>query len=323
LFKLDQDGPAPDEHERARTRGVTKHAQRRDAMTDLAARLTPEAWAVWEVLFAKYAAPGMCNPDDAEPCTSGTPSQAQIDGDHRSLAQRQHDALLAVGRIALMSGQAGQLNGLPVSVIIRTTLQDLESRAGIGVTGGGTRMPIRDVITMAGHANHYLAVFDRATGSALDLFRTRRVASPAQRIMLVARDGGCTKPCCTVGAYGAQAHHATTDWAQGGNTNINDLALACPSDNRSVEDGGWTTDMNDRHEVEWTPPPDLDTGQARVNTYHRPEALLRPPDADEPPATAPPAPQAEPVEPTNAEPPTTTDDPAEPGGPAPPGDQAA
>ena len=101
---------------------------------------------MWEVIFAKYAAPGMCNPADAEPCTSGTPTQAQIDNDHRTLAQRQHDAMLAVGRIALMSGELGHLNGLPVSVIIRTTLQDLESRAGIGVTGGGTKIPIADVI---------------------------------------------------------------------------------------------------------------------------------------------------------------------------------
>ncbi len=119
---------------------------------------------MWEVIFAKYAAPGMCNPADAEPCTTGTPSQAQIDNDHRSLAQRQHDAMLAIGRIALMSGELGHLNGLPVSVIIRTTLQDLESRAGIGVTGGGTRLPIADVIRMGAHAHHHLAVFDGATG---------------------------------------------------------------------------------------------------------------------------------------------------------------
>ena len=52
-----------------------------------------------EVIFAKYAAPGMCNPDDPEPCTCGTPTQAQIDNDQRSLAQRQHDALIAVGRM--------------------------------------------------------------------------------------------------------------------------------------------------------------------------------------------------------------------------------
>ena len=326
LFLLDQDGPEPDDTERARTRGVTKHAQRRDAMTDLQARLTPEAWAVWEVLFAKYAAPGMCNPDDPEPCTSGTPSQAQIDNDHRSLAQRQHDALLAVGRIALMSGELGQLNGLPVSVIIRTTLQDLESRAGIGVTGGGTRIPIKDVIRMAGHANHYLAVFDKATGSALDLFRARRVASPAQRIMLISRDGGCTKPCCTVGAYGSQVHHVTTDWAQGGLTNINDLGLACPPDNRAVTDGGWSTAMNGRHEVEWTPPPTLDTGQTRINTHHRPEMLLRPPDEPEPAGETAPANSTTPAELTGDGEvcdPVAPNEPTQPGGPAPPDNEAA
>jgi hypothetical protein len=212
LFLLDQDASEPDDAERRRKRGVSKCTQRRDGNVPVTAELTPEAWATWEVIFAKYAAPGICNPEDPEPCTSGTPTQARIDGDHRTLAQRQHDALLVIGRIALMSGELGQLNGLPVSVIIRTTLQDLESRAGIGVTGGGTRMPIKDVIRMAGHANHYLAVFDCATGSALDLFRARRTASPTQRIMLIAAQGGCTKPCCTVGAYGCQVHHAVCDW---------------------------------------------------------------------------------------------------------------
>lgn len=307
LFLLDQDGPGPDDVERARKRGFWKGKQRSDAMTTIAGDLTPEAWAVLEAIFAKYAAPGMCNPEDPEPCTSGTPSQTQIDNDHRSLAQRQHDALLVVGRIALMSGELGKLNGLPVSIIIRTTLQDLESRAGVGVTGGGTVVPIADVVRMAGHANHYLAVFDGATGSALDLFRSKRIASPAQRIMLIARDGGCTKPCCTVGPYGCQVHHASADWVEGGNTNIDELALACGSDNRMVDsDGGWTTRMNDRCEVEWIPPPQLDTGQARLNFYHRPERLLRAPDEPEPRGHE-----------------AAADDAGEPGGPAPPGDQAA
>jgi hypothetical protein len=241
LFLLDQDGPEPDEHERARTRGLSAGPQRRDGMIPVKGELTPEAWATWEAIFATYAAPGMCNPADPQPATAGTPTQQQIDADHRTLAQRHHDALIAVGRIALMSGQLGQLNGLPVSIIIRTTLQDLESRAGIGVTGGGTIMPIRDVIRLGAHANHHLAVFDRATGSALNLFRARRTASPAQRIMLIARDGGCTKPCCTVGAYGSQVHHARRDWIHGGQTNVDDLGLACGVNNRMVGPDGWTT----------------------------------------------------------------------------------
>ncbi|WP_110777009.1 DUF222 domain-containing protein [Mycolicibacterium peregrinum] len=301
LFLLDQDGPAPDDTERARKRGVSVGKQGRDAMTPLTANLTPEAAAVWEVLFAKFAAPGMCNPDDEQPCTSGTPTQAQIDNDQRSLAQRQHDALVVIGRIALMT-DLGQLNGLPVSIIVRTTLQDLESRAGIGVSGGGTKIPIRDVIRMGAHASHYLAVFDRATGAALNYFRARRVASPAQRIMLIARDGGCTKPGCTVGVYGCQAHHGEADWAAGGNTNVDVMALACGPDNRLVDDdGGYSTTITAGGVVQWHPPPELDHGQNRINYLHRPELLLTPPgnqperepDPDltpEPDLTQPPAP---------------------------------
>lgn len=142
----------------------------------------------------------------------------------------------------------------------------------------GQVLPIAKVIRLAGHANHSLAVFDHASGSALELFRAKPIASPAQRIMLIAHDGGCTKPCCTVGAYGSQVHHVVADWADGGNTNGDELGLACGPDNRSVDaNGGWTTRMNDLCEVEWLPPPHLDTGQTRLNYYHRPERLLRPP----------------------------------------------
>jgi uncharacterized protein DUF222 len=287
LFLLDQDGPEPDDAERARRRGVSKGPQGSDKMIPLQGNLTPEAWAIYEAIFAKWAAPGMCNPDDEHPCVSGTPSQAQIDADHRSLAQRRHDALIAVGRSVLESGELGQHNGLPTSIIIRTTLQDLASRAGIGITGGGTVVPISVIIRMAAHANHYLAVFDKASGSALDLFRARRVASPAQRIMLIARDGGCTKPGCTVPAYGSQVHHAARDWADNGQTNVDALGLACGPDNRMVGPDGWTTQINATNDVEWIPPPDLDTGQARINDYHRPERLHRPPDDDSPNTTDP------------------------------------
>jgi hypothetical protein len=98
----------------------------------------------------------------------------------------------------------------------------------------------------------------------MDLFRARRVATPAQRIMLNARDGGCTKPGCTVPAYGTQVHHAARDWVDGGQTNVDEMGRACPPDNRLVEPGGWATRINDVKDVEWIPPEHLGTGQARV-----------------------------------------------------------
>ncbi|MGB2921144.1 MAG: DUF222 domain-containing protein, partial [Mycobacterium sp.] len=56
LFLLDQDGPVPDDAERARKRAVRLGKQRGDAMTPLTGELSPEAAVVWEAIFAKYAA---------------------------------------------------------------------------------------------------------------------------------------------------------------------------------------------------------------------------------------------------------------------------
>jgi hypothetical protein len=104
----------------------------------------------------------MCNAADDEPYTSGTPSQAAIQGDTRSAGQRNHDALLALARAALASGELGQHNGLPASIIITTTLQELEAGAGKALTGGGTMLPMSDVVRLGTRAHHYLAIFDRA-----------------------------------------------------------------------------------------------------------------------------------------------------------------
>ena len=195
---IDQDGPEPDDADRARKRTVTIGPQDAHGMSRISGHLTPDARATLEAVQAKLAAPGMCNPDDEHPCTSGTPSQAQIDGDRRSFGQRTHDALTAMGRSILSSGELGQHNGLPATIIVTTTLQDLESARGSGVTAGGTLLPMTDVIRLASHAHHYLAVFDKHTAEPLYLGRTKRLASKGQRIVLLARDRGCTFPGCRV-----------------------------------------------------------------------------------------------------------------------------
>jgi hypothetical protein len=283
LALLHPDGNFSDA-ERKRRRGVTIGKQQADGMSPVTGYLTPEARATFEALLAKLAAPGMCNPDDDTPTVDDEPDDEVAQRDTRTPAQRNHDALLAMGRMVLCSGKLGQLNGLPVTVIVTTTLQDLESAAGRpAVTAGGSLLPIPDLIRMATHAHHYLAVFDGHTGQALHLGRTRRCANPAQRIVLHARDRGCTRPGCTVDGYHAQVHHAVADWKHDGQTNVNDLSFACGPDNRMIETTEWTTSKRNDGKTEWIPPPQLDTGQARVNDLHHPERLLRPPDEDDDP----------------------------------------
>ncbi|MBX7456400.1 HNH endonuclease, partial [Mycolicibacterium sp. 3033] len=274
---IDQDGPEPSDADRARKRGISLGEQQADGMSRVTGWVTPEFRATYEAIQAKLAAPGMCNPDDETPCVDGEPEERQRREDTRSAAQRTHDAWLAVGRMALSSGDLGSHNGLPVTVIVSTTLQELEKGAGVAVTGGGSLLPMADLIRMAAHAHHYLAVFDAHTNQPLYLGRTKRLASPAQRIMLHSSARGCTRPGCTVPGYWAQVHHVT-DWKNGGTTDITNLTLACAPDNRMVEQTGWSTRINTRGHTEWLPPPDLNTGGRRTNGYHHPERHLLPED---------------------------------------------
>ncbi|OCB31555.1 hypothetical protein A9X02_25175, partial [Mycobacterium malmoense] len=168
--------------ERARKRGITLGAQECDGMSRLSGLITPELRAAIEAMLAKLAAPGACNPEDETPVVDATPDADAVRRDARSAAQRNHDAFLAGLRGLLASGELGQHNGLPVSIVVTTTLQDLEAAAGKALTAGGTLVPMSDVIRWAGHAHHYLAIFDQAR--PLALYHTKRLASPAQRIML-------------------------------------------------------------------------------------------------------------------------------------------
>jgi hypothetical protein len=180
---LNPDGDFSDV-DRAKRRGITIGKQDIDGMSPISGYLTPEARATFDAVLAKLAAPGMCNSADDEPCISGTPSQAAIEGDTRTASQRNHDALLAAARALLACGELGRHNGLPASIIVTTTLRELEAGCGKALTSGGSLLPMSDVIRLASHAHHYLAIFDKGTAHAL--YHTKRLASTAQRIVLYA-----------------------------------------------------------------------------------------------------------------------------------------
>ncbi|HWF27172.1 MAG TPA: HNH endonuclease signature motif containing protein [Mycobacterium sp.] len=274
---INPDGTYTDE-DRARRRGLTLGNQQGDGMSELRGLITPELRATLEAALAKLAAPGMCNPNDDTPAVDGPPTQEAIDKDARSASQRQHDALNAALRALLASGKLGQHNGLPASIIVTTTLAELEAAAGRGLTGGGSILPMSDVIRLARHARHYLAIFDE--GKALALYHTKRLASPAQRIVLYAKDRGCTAPGCTVPGYYSEVHHVI-GYATCRCTDVNNLTFGCPTQHHIVQPGGWSTRKNARGDTEWIPPPHLERGQPRTNTYWHPEKLLHDADDDD------------------------------------------
>ena len=141
--------------------------------------VNPELRAGLDAVLAKWAAPGMCHPADETPVVAGAPSQEAVDGDVRGAAQRNHDALGAMVRATLMSGELGTHRGLPVTIVATVELEDLHNRTGVAHTGGGSVLPINDVIRMAAHAYNYLLVFDKARRCELYRGRDSRLATPA------------------------------------------------------------------------------------------------------------------------------------------------
>jgi hypothetical protein len=130
------------------------------------------------------------------------PSEEAVQRDTRITAQRNHGGFHAALRAVVASGKLGQHNGLPASIIVSTTLKDLEAAAGKGLTGGGTLLPMSDLIRLARHAHHYLAIFEK--GNAIGLYHTnllnaRRGSWSAAMISEAVTGGGSYHTCRPVG----------------------------------------------------------------------------------------------------------------------------
>ena len=276
---LNPDGLFSDE-DRARRRGLSLGPQGADGMSRLSGLLDPEARAYFEAIEAAVR-PGRHQPDSAEP----------QERDQRSPAQRCHDALKLGLETAISSGKLGMHRGHPVTVIATTTLADLNQAAHAVVdpsipmpapatTGGGSRLPMRDLICMASTAIHYLAVFDDHTERPLYLGRQKRLATADQRLICYARDRGCTRPNCLESGYRCEVHHSP-DWAQGGRTDADKLFFACGCDHGGASRGEWHTVVTDNGRLGWTD----GNGPPQINHAHHPEELLRgdpdPPDENE------------------------------------------
>src|SRR5208337_911496 len=114
-LRLNPDGKFSDA-DRARQRGFTWCGQRPDGMSLGKLVASPELRANLDAWLARFAAPGMCNPEDESPCVVSEPDQDVVSKDVRSHAQRQHDALNALVRGQLGDPKLGMHNGLPVTV---------------------------------------------------------------------------------------------------------------------------------------------------------------------------------------------------------------
>ncbi|MGB6182642.1 MAG: DUF222 domain-containing protein [Rhodococcus sp. (in: high G+C Gram-positive bacteria)] len=319
-----EEGEFSDPKERVRRRGAHLSPQGRDGMSKLTVILDPEGRAIVELIWDVLAKPGSnvadyaqtttdqtdTEPKGAQPTTSGPttsgpttsgpttsgPNAAEPQNDEatddaepdlRTQPQRRHDALMTCWRRILARRDLGATHrGIPISLVLTTTLAALAQRAGLVSTSTGSYMSIEDLIRMASNDSHrseisrLLCVFGNG-GRPLHLGREKRLASADQRLALFAMEKGCTFPGCSEPATRSQIHHVT-DWARGGRTDIDQLTHACERHHPLVHDGrlGWATstaplDHQYAGHTLWHPPAVVDpTRVGVVNHFFHPENYL-------------------------------------------------
>ncbi|SUA73799.1 Domain of uncharacterised function DUF222 [Nocardia otitidiscaviarum] len=251
LSCLDPDGVLTNDDDRARRRELWIGKQRVDGMSEIKGVLDPQLRALLDVVLAKWARPGMCNPEDPDSPRMGPGAvdkdtvEAAARRDRRSAGQRNHDALKAFLAAGGGPENLGSHRGVPVSVVLTMSVTDLHAGTGYAHTASGSVMSIPDALRMAEGSYPLLMLFD-GKGLPLHLGRGKyRLASPWQRLACIAADRGCTRPGCEAPATLCAVHHMVP-WLRGGRTDIDNLTLVCdrchaqiPED---VEDPtGWAT----------------------------------------------------------------------------------
>jgi hypothetical protein len=250
LERLDPDGVLRDYDYRQRHRDLAMH-KRPDGSACVSIEASAELAEYLDIVFDSLAAP--------KPETDGMK-------DPRSPGQRRHDALLDTLRRVSSGGQLPAAGGLP-AILILTISDDAYRRGeGFATTAHARDIPAPAAIAWAGADTRIMTVAMNQMRDVTAYSHPRRIFTTTQRLVMTARDRGCTFPDCSAPPGHCEAHHVT-DYARTGTTSIDDGALVCSFDHRERVRQGWTTTMLDGV-PHWIPPRWLDPDRRpRRNTY--------------------------------------------------------
>ncbi len=130
--------------------------------------------------------------------------------------------------------QLPQHGGDATTLMVTIGLDSLRSELGTGAIVGGEALSATAIRRLACTAQ-IIPVVLGGKGEILDLGRTRRLFSPAQRKAMRLRDQGCRVEGCTIPAAWCEAHHLKP-WSQGGNTDLDDGILGCSYHHHHLHD---------------------------------------------------------------------------------------
>jgi Domain of unknown function (DUF222) len=264
----DPDGPEPVDDQLQHDHRYVELKRRRDGMWHLAGRLSNTVGTQLNAILDPLTTPRTTSIEDQDGTVLDIPDQ-------RPQVQRLHDALDEACARLLKAADQPSVGGVPASVIVTISLDDLLAKAGLADTADGTQLTSDQLLRIADEAEIWPTIIDRH-GVPLALGRTRRLASPGQTMALIARDAGCSFPGCTHPPSWCDRHHMW-DWILGGPTDLDNLTLLCRYHHTHFQQKGWTCRITADGLPEWIPPrwidqdqqPHTNTRIKRIHTQHQ------------------------------------------------------
>ncbi|WP_324013983.1 HNH endonuclease signature motif containing protein [Microbacterium sp. JZ37] len=173
----------------------------------------------------------------------------EIIHDPRTPGQKRHDAFFAMIQAASRAAETPTLGGAAPTVMIHITAHDLTTtdtdtgRHGIAHLDGVDAPVPATVARRIGCTGDILRAVFSPEGRILELRSIQRCFTPTQRKAIVARDGGCIIPGCTIPAAWCEIHHVQ-DHARGGPTETDNGVLLCWWHHHHLDTSGWTIHMH-------------------------------------------------------------------------------
>jgi hypothetical protein len=228
-----------------RARSGLRIVQRPDGLTHIAIDTHPEAAGLILASIDARTAPRRI------PRFATEGSEPVEDHDRRTLAQRRLDALVDVARDSVARDD-GQLAGTSVSMVVTVPLETLVSGRGTAsIAGIDEPISAATARRLAAVAEIIPAVLG-TDSEVLDLGRSARLFSSAQRRAIALRDRGCAWGGCDAPPGWCEVAHIDA-WYLGGRTDLCNGVLLCRFHHQLFDSGGWRLEWRDG--VPWFIPP--------------------------------------------------------------------
>lgn len=164
----------------------------------------------------------------------------------------------------------GNHGGVAATLLVTVDYDSLKGDTqAAGTDSHGNRIAPDTIRKLACEAG-ILPVVLSGDGRVLDVGSQKRLFTPAQRIALAHRDGGCAFPACDRPPGWTEAHHMTP-WKIRQRTNLADGVLLCARHHRIIHHTDWQVRPRQDDQPEFIPPAHADPQQRpRLNDRWRP-----------------------------------------------------